>query len=47
MNMIEEQEGKILKAALGLSNKTIDEVMVKIQETYMLDINTVINREVT
>ena len=45
--MIEDQEGKILQATLDLSTKPIEEVMVEISDCYMLEINTVINREIT
>ena len=47
LKMIEDEEGRILRATLELSNKTISEVMVTIEDAFMLDINTVINREVT
>lgn len=46
-NLLEEQENRILKAALKLSKTPISEVMVSIEECFMLDINTVIDREVT
>ena len=46
-NMLEEQENRILKAALKLSKTPISDVMVDIQDCFMLDINTVIDREVT
>lgn len=36
-----------MRATLDLSTRTIEEVMVSIEESFMLDINTVINREVT
>ena len=45
--MVEDQEGRILKATLDLSKRAIEEVMVDLKDTFMLDINTVINREVT
>ena len=45
--MIEDQEGRILKATLDLSTRSIEDVMVNIDKSYMLDIDTVINREVT
>ena len=44
---IKPQEHRILKASLDLKDKPISDVMVNISEVYMLDINTVINREVT
>jgi len=47
MKMIEDQEGRILKATLDLSTRSIEDVMVSIDKSYMLDIDTVINREVT
>ena len=45
--MIEDAEGKILKATLSLSQKQVSDIMIAIEEAFMLDINTVINREVT
>ena len=47
MKMIEDQEGRILRATLDLSTRPISEVMIKIEDSYMLDINTTINREIT
>lgn len=47
LNMIEDQEHRILRATLDLSTRPIEDVMVSIEESFMLDINTVINREVT
>ena len=46
-NLLEEQENRILKAALKLSKTPISEVMVAIEDCFMLDINTVIDREVS
>lgn len=47
MGMIDDDEGKILRAALELQTKDIESVMVPIEHAYMLEINTIINREVT
>ena len=38
-------EKKILTATLELNRKTVKEVMTPIQEVFMLDINTVIDRQ--
>ena len=46
-NMIEDQEHRILRATLDLSTRPIEDLMVDIDKIYMLDIDTVINREVT
>ena len=32
-------------AALELQNKTVEDIMTKIEEAYMLEINTVLSRE--
>ena len=47
MQAIEDQEGKILAGALELSTKPISEVMTPLDQVYMLELNTLINREVT
>ena len=47
MKMIEDQEGRILRATLDLSTRQISEVMVEIDKCFMLELNTIINREVT
>ena len=47
LNMIEDAEGKILKATLSLSQKQVSDIMIPIEEAFMLDINAIINREVT
>jgi len=44
--MIEGSEGKILKASLDLSKRQVDEIMINIDDVYMLELNTVINRDV-
>ena len=46
-SVVEELEGKILRATLDLSGKPIESIMTKIDEAYMLDLQTVINREVS
>ena len=45
--MVEDQEGKILKATLELSTQQIDSIMTPIDSVFMLDLNTVIDREIT
>ena len=45
--MIEGDEGRILKATLDLKTRPISEVMIHLEDVYMLDINTTINREIT
>jgi metal transporter CNNM len=45
--MIEGGEGKILRATLELSKRYIEEVMIPIEKVYMLELNTLIDREVT
>mmetsp|Transcript_27461 Transcript_27461/g.36728 ORF Transcript_27461/g.36728 Transcript_27461/m.36728 type:complete len:167 (+) Transcript_27461:552-1052(+) len=47
IGMIDDDEGRILRAALELQTKEIENVMLPIDNAYMLEINTVINREVT
>ena len=47
MKTIEDQEGKILRATLELSNKAISQVMVPIDDIFSLDINTVIDRDIS
>ena len=47
LKMIEDQEGRILRATLDLSTRQIHEVMVDINKCFMLELNTIINREVT
>ena len=44
-NVLKATERKILSAALELGRKTVEEVMTPFDEIYMLDINTVINRD--
>lgn len=44
--MIEGSEGKILKQTLDLSRRQVDEIMINIDDVYMLELNTVINRDV-
>ena len=44
--MIEGSEGRILKASLNLSKRQVDEIMIKIDDVYMLELNTVINRDI-
>ena len=47
IGMIDDDEGRILRAALELQTKEIEKVMMPIEKAYMLDVNTLINREVT
>lgn len=47
LQVVEDQEGKILKATLELSTRQISEIMTPFDKTYMLDLNTLIDREVT
>ena len=44
---IEAQENRIMQATLSLGERPISQVMVDIKTVYMLEINTLINREVT
>ena len=45
MKLIEDQEGKILRATLELSSRPISQVMKQNHEIFSLDINTVLDRE--
>ena len=47
VGMIDADEERILTAALELEAKEIKDVMLPIEKTYMLEINTVINREIS
>jgi metal transporter CNNM len=47
LQVVEDQEGKILRATLELSNREIHEIMTPYENCYMLDIESVIDREVT
>ena len=44
-NVIQGQEKKIISAALELAEKTAKEVMTKIEDVYMLDINTYLDHK--
>ncbi|XP_071089703.1 metal transporter CNNM4-like [Haliotis cracherodii] len=41
--VIQNEEANIIAGALQLSNKKVDDVMTKIEDVYMLDINTVLD----
>jgi CBS domain containing-hemolysin-like protein len=45
MKMIDDHEGKILRATLELSSTPISKVMKTNEEIFSLDINTVLDRE--
>lgn len=45
-NVIKSTERKIIQAALDLQEKTAIEVMTKIEDVYMLDINTYLNHKI-
>jgi len=44
-NILKGAERKILSAALELGRKSVDEVMTPIEDVFMLEVNTVINRD--
>jgi metal transporter CNNM len=45
-NVIKSSERKIIQAALDLQEKTTKEVMTKIEDVYMLEINTYLDHRV-
>lgn len=45
-NVIKSSERKIIQAALDLQEKTAKEVMTKIEDVYMLDINTHLDHKI-